>query len=330
MKVLVTGANGLLGANVVRELLRRGADVRVLVRENSNLASLDGLTLETNVGNITNTQDVEKAVIGCNTIIHIAAMTTQNHNKLESYYEANINATKSIIAVAKNHNVTNLIYVSSAAALGYGTRLSPGSEEKEIKFPFNQVPYVKSKHSAQLLMLDAAKDLQTKVVVVNPTFLIGPYDSKPSSGKIILMAVGKRIVFVPPGGKNFIHVKDAAFGICNAISQGKNGECYLLSNQNLSYKEFFNIVSSFSNKRSIHLPIPKTVLIFLGLVGSLISKTSIKVSLTYYNALALCVSNFYSNKKSIKELNLPTTPIETAVSESVLWFTKNGYLPKAG
>lgn len=328
MKILVTGANGLLGANVVRELLKRGADVRALVRKSSNLNPLEGLSIQKHFGNITSLEDVEEAVAGCSAVIHIAAMTSQKHTNLKSYFEANINATKNIIDAAKKYNINRIIYVSSAAVIGYGSKDNPGSEANEIRYPFNMMPYPKSKHVAQKLMLKAAKELQTEVIVVNPTFMIGAYDSKPSSGQIILMAVGKRFVLVPPGGKNFIHVKDAAIGTCNALTQGKNGECYLLSNQNLSFREFFSLVNGFSNKRSVFIAIPKSILLFLGLIGSLIAKTSINVSLNYYNAVSLCVSNFYSNKKSVKELSMPTTPIESAISESVEWFTENGYLPK--
>lgn len=328
MKILVTGANGFLGANVVRELLKRDADVRALVRKSSNLNPLEGLSIQKHFGNITSLEDVEEAVAGCSAVIHIAAMTSQKHTNLKSYFEANINATKNIIDAAKKYNINRIIYVSSAAVIGYGSKDNPGSEANEIRYPFNMMPYPKSKHVAQKLMLKAAKELQTEVIVVNPTFMIGAYDSKPSSGQIILMAVGKRFVLVPPGGKNFIHVKDAAIGICNALTQGKNGECYLLSNQNLSFREFFSLVNGFSNKRSVFIAIPKSILLFLGLIGSLIAKTSINVSLNYYNAVSLCVSNFYSNKKSVKELSMPTTPIESAISESVEWFTENGYLPK--
>lgn len=329
MKILVTGANGLLGANVVRELLKRGTEVRALIRKSCNLNPLKGLSIEKHFGNITSPEDVEEAIVGCSAVIHIAAMTSQNHNNLKSYFEANINATKNIIDAAKKYNINKIIYVSSAAAIGYGSKDNPGSEANEIRYPFNMMPYPKSKHVAQKLMLKAAEELTTKIVVVNPTFMIGAYDSKPSSGQIILMAVGKRFVLVPPGGKNFIHVKDAAIGVCNALTKGKNGECYLLSNQNLSFKEFFSLVKNHSNKKSVFIAIPKSVMLFLGLVGSLIAKTSINVSLNYYNAVSLCVSNFYSNRKSVKELNMPTTPIENAISESVGWFTENGYLPKA-
>ena len=101
MKILVTGANGLLGANVVRELLTRGADVKTLIRKSSNLTALDGLSIEKHYGNITEFEDIEQAVSGCDTIIHIAAMSSQKHNNFESYFKANISATKNIITAAK-------------------------------------------------------------------------------------------------------------------------------------------------------------------------------------------------------------------------------------
>jgi nucleoside-diphosphate-sugar epimerase len=326
MKILVTGANGLLGANVVRELLRRGADVRILVRKSSNLSPLAGLDIEEQYGDITNPKDVDKAVAGSDIIIHIAALTSQHHISLKSYLPVNVRATEILLACADKYNIKRIIYVSSAATFGYGSKEYPGSELQPISFPFNKLPYVRSKHYAQQIMLKAASKIKTDIVVVNPSFMIGPYDSKPSSGQIILMAFDKRFVMVPPGGKSFIHVNDAAIAVCNAITLGKNGECYILSNQNLSYNDFFNLVDEVSATKSIHIPIPRPVLLIIGAVGSLIAKTGVKISLNYNNARTLCESNFYSNSKSVKELQMPLSSIKKAISESVLWFRENGYL----
>jgi dihydroflavonol-4-reductase len=96
---------------------------------------------------------------------------------------------------------------------------------------------------AEELLMKASEKMKTEVVIVNPTFMIGPYDTKPSSGKIILMGYNKRISFLPPGGKNFIHVKDAAAAVCNALKYGKNREKYLLCNENLTYREFFKLMN---------------------------------------------------------------------------------------
>ncbi|NJK94820.1 MAG: NAD-dependent epimerase/dehydratase family protein [Bacteroidales bacterium] len=117
-----------------------------------------------------------------------------------------------------------MIYVSTANTFGYGSKLKPANELSEFSFFNFNSGYIMSKFIAQQHVLREIEKSQLPVVIVNPAFMIGPYDSKPSSGKIILMGLDKKIQFCPPGGKSFVDVRDAAVAVCNAITMGKNGE----------------------------------------------------------------------------------------------------------
>ena len=86
------------------------------------------------------------------------------------------------------------------------------------------------------------KKNEIEVVVVNPSFMIGAFDSKPSSGKIILLGLNKRFILCPPGGKNFVCVRDVSKGILAALKEGTNGEAYLLANSNMPYIHFFKLL----------------------------------------------------------------------------------------
>ena len=222
-----------------------------------------------------------------------------------------------------------MIYVSSAAVFGFGSKEHPGNESDIIKSPFSDSLYIRSKAAGQQLILNAAQNSSTDFIVVNPSFMIGAYDSKPSSGKIIQMSYGKRLVFVPPGGKNFVHVKDVAIGICNAIENGRNGECYLLANENLTYAEFFKMVEKSSGNKSFHIPIPASLLKASGFLASILCKCGMKSSFNWINANILCVGNYYTNEKAINELKMPVTPIRLAVEDAISWFTKTGVVSKA-
>jgi len=326
MKVLVTGSTGLLGANVVRALLEMNYQITVIIRKTSNLSVLDGLPLNIIYGNINNEDDITNAVEGCNAIIHIAADTNQTYTKLSQYEEINVKPVKYIIAAARLHRVAKVIYVSSAAVCGYGTKDFPGTETEPMRPPFSKSFYIQSKAIGQRLIQDASQDTNCDFIVVNPSFMLGAYDSKPSSGKIILMSYKKRFIFVPPGGKNFVHVKDVADGICNALQHGKNGECYLLTGKNLSYMEFFKIVEGISNQKSTYIIIPPLVLKITGWIFDVLSSVGLRSSLSLINAKILCAGNYYSNQKSVKELNMQLTPISIAVKDATQWFIKEGYL----
>jgi len=322
MKVLVTGANGLLATNTIIELLDRGYSVKGLIRNKAKFISFKHDNLELYEGDITNESDVEKAIKDCEIVIHAAANTNQNLLKLSDYHKVNVVGTKNILSQSLKSRIKKYIFISTANTFGYGTKSDLGNESKEIKYPFSSSNYALSKLEAQNLLFKASKEID--IIVINPTFMLGAYDSKPSSGRIILMGLKKYFLFYPPGGKNFIHVKDAARGVVNAIELGKNGESYLLAHENLSYKEFFKKVNSSSNKKPIMIKLPKPLLLFLGTIGDLIRKAGIKTDLSKTNMKILCVENFYSNNKAQKELKLTCIPVDNAIDDAIEWFKTNG------
>ena len=126
-----------------------------------------------------------------------------------------------------------------------------------------------------------------------------------------------------------VHVNDVAIGICNAIESGRNGECYLLANENLTYYEFFKIVEESSGYESIHIHIPAALLKIAGSIFSLLGKIGLRSSFNTTNAKILCVGNYYSNKKAVMNLKMPVTPIKRAVEDAIDWFAQTGAISKA-
>lgn len=328
MKVLVTGSNGFLASNVIRELNKRGFEVRAMVRQSADLRSLAGCKYELFYGNITNINEAVEAVKGCDIVIHTAADTSQNNDRNGALMQVNVTGTFNMLESSIKEHIEKFVFVSTANTFGYGTKEEPGNENLPAKYPFLLSEYVKSKIKAQNLVLDYANSHKLNTTVVNPTFMIGPFDAKPSSGRIITMMLGKKIIPVPPGGKNFIHVSDAAFGVCNAIEKGKIGSCYLLANENLSYEEFYTKLKKICGESFYLLRISPEILNSLGLTGNLISKFGIKTNLNIINTKMLCVENYYSSAKAVNELELTQTPVDKAIYDALEWFRENGYVKK--
>jgi len=328
MKVFVTGANGLLGSNVVRELIKEGHEVRIFVRQDANMLGLHGVRCDIINGDLLNEQDLITATAGCDAIIHAAAKTSQWPVELRFYEAVNIKGTGNVLTAVKKNNIKKFIFVSTANVFGYGTMGKPGNEQTEYAFHDLKSGYITSKYLAQKLVLDAHKKHGIPVVVVNPTFMIGPYDSKPSSGKIIQMGLNKKVQVFPAGGKNFIHVRDAAIGVCNAIKFGKPGECYLLANENLTYREFYNKLNVVADHHPIMVELPDVFIRSAGAIGSMVQKIINKpLSLNSVNAKLLVIGNYYSAKKAVEGLNLPQTPIEEAILEAIGWWKESGLHP---
>ena len=321
-RVLVTGANGFLAGNAITELLRRGYQVRGMVRKTSR-QMIRHSNLENFYGNITEEKDVTEAAKGCEIIIHIAAITDQSIADYRVYERVNIGGTRNIIKASLENKVRKVVYVSTANVFGYGTKAIPGDETRPMKPPFTGSGYAVSKAEAEQLIIKKLRGSGAEITAVNPTFMIGPNDHKISSNRIILRAAGKRILFIPPGGKNFIHVRDAAVGICNAIEHGKDGESYILANENLTYREFYSKLSGVIKQKPIVITIPKYLLLLAGLAGEIARYAGINTELCLTNMKILCIGNYYCAGKAVKFLNLPQTPTEKAIEEAISWFRNN-------
>lgn len=329
MKILVTGANSLLGTNILVELLQRGFEVKAMVRAKNKLLVSHPL-MEVCVGDITDESAVMNAVRGCGVIIHVAANTSQSSVHYRTYERVNVKGTLHVINAAHRGNAKRVILVSSANAFAYGSLTHPGTEALPIKYPFSRAGYACSKFTAQQYVLAHLNEIGPEVIVVNPTFMLGKYDGKPSSGEIILRGYKKKWILCPPGGKNFIHVKDVAVAICNTIQAGAPGECYLLSGENMSYKAFYKKLVDITGQKSKIVILPKAVLLLIGVIGTIIAAVGIPTSVHYINMRILCVKNYYSNSKAKSELHLPSTPISVAIREAIGWFIEKGMIKEKG
>jgi dihydroflavonol-4-reductase len=229
-KVLVTSADGMLGSNLVRELLAREYSVRALVQPGRSPKTLDGLNIELVHGDVLNIEDIESAILGCDYVIHAAASTSIWPARSRTVYDVNLEGIMNVVWAATAAKIKRLVHVSSANVFAAGNKLLPGNEFGDFNGDKYGLDYINSKYDAQKVVLKAVH-CGLDAVIVNPTFMIGPYDSSKGSNSIILALVKGKILANPPGGKNFICAKDAATAICNALTMGRSGECYILGNQ---------------------------------------------------------------------------------------------------
>jgi len=319
MKVLVTGANGLLGHHVVFELIKLQYDVRVIVRSIKNI-HFDLAKAEVHVGNFTDYESLKSAAAGCDAIIHIAAVTATDLLHYEEYSKINVEGSALVIKVANELNINRIVYVSSANTIGFGTEQELADERFIIQFPFTESYYAQSKVASERLFVEASTQSDMQVVIINPTFMIGSHDTKPSSGKLMLMGYKKMLMLIPKGGKNFVAARDVAVSVCNALVQGQTGERYLASGINLSFKEFYSLQSQIENYHQHIIELPDFILILAGKVGDLLRKVGIATEVCSMNLRQLMIKEYYRNSKAKAELHLPETDLKIAIKEAIDWF----------
>jgi dihydroflavonol-4-reductase len=327
MKVLVTGPDGLLGSNLVRELISRDYEVYAFVEKNKNLKTISCLDLKLIQGDILEKDDVMSATNNMDIIIHCAAMTNMYPPRIHKVNRVNIDGTKNVVSAALKNNVKRLIHVGTANSFKSGDIDKPGNELNDYVASHYGLDYMDSKYKAQQFVLDKVKNDGLDAVIVNPTFMIGPFDSKPSSGEMIRGVYNKKIPGYPLGGKNYVSVKDVSVAIVNAISKGKTGNCYILGNENLTYKDAFEKIARCTNSTPPKFKLTKSLIRFFGKVNSVLAKIfNLNPKITHELAILSSEFHYYSSEKAIKFLDLPQTPIEDAINQCYDWFIQNNYL----
>ena len=321
MKILVTGGNGLLGHNIIQKLIDHGHHIVSIVRKPESVL-IKHHNLHIFKGNFLDINQLAEATKGCNAIIHVASATDMSLDYNE-FYKVNVIGAETIIHVADLLNINKIVYISTLNTIGYGTEEKHSSETDEMQYPFSESYYAITKKKAEDLFIEASKKQGKHIVIINPGFMLGAYDTKPSSGQLLLMAYKKPIMITPSGGKSFIHVKDVATATTNALTMGKNGEKYIATAHNKTLAEFYKLQKQICGYNQIIITIPNCITNAIGRCGDILNKIGIHSQVCSRNTRQLCVKEYYSNSKAKKELILPETPLEEAISDSIYWLKKN-------
>ncbi|MCB0568879.1 MAG: NAD-dependent epimerase/dehydratase family protein [Phaeodactylibacter sp.] len=326
MKIFITGADGMLGSHIVREVLERGHEAKAFLLPGSPSKALDGLDVGRFYGNILNPEEVNDAMEGCDAVIHAAADTNVWPSRSEKTRAINIDGTKNLVSAARAWKAKRFVHVGSGSSFGIGPKDKPGDESSPFTGHRYGLDYVDSKYDGQQFVLQAYRETGFPAIVVAPTFMFGPHDSKPGSGAMIIAAYQGKLPAVAPGGKNFVHVKDVAVAATNALTMGRLGECYIAGHQNLSYSEITAIIADELKSVAPRLQAPAALLKAVGLAGSFMGNVlGITPKLSYPMAVVACDGQYYSPRKAVAELGMPQTDIRVAIREAFDWFRSNGY-----
>jgi dihydroflavonol-4-reductase len=335
MTTLVTGGTGLVGLNVVRMLAARGEDVRLLVRPSAKpRLGLDDLAVAQAPGDISDEASVRAAMRGVKRVYHIAALTYQGpwqsvRTQLE---RVNVGGTAIVARAALAAGVERLVYTSSTVAVASGLPESPATEESAWDLG-GLAPYYDTKRAAELVMLDYVKQ-GLPAVIVNPGYMLGAWDVKPTSGTMLIEAARSPLgipLYPTRGGNSFTDVEDVARGHLLAMEKGRVGERYVLAGHNLRYRAFFTLVNRMLGKPPARLAFPRGVSAVLGPlfdgIGHFIPERmdNYNSSVMRSGHVGLCASS----GKAVRELGYAISPLEGAIEKALAWFRAQRYLPPA-
>jgi dihydroflavonol-4-reductase len=323
VKYLVTGATGLLGNNIVRHLIAAGEQVRVLTRSSSDPRTLADLPIERAGGDVRDPAAVETACRDVEIVIHAAGYVHLGWKQLDMLQAINVEGTKSVAAAA-NQAGARLIHISGINALGLGNLSSPADEDSGLP-GIVECGYVVTKRAAEAAVLEeVSRGLDA--VIINPGCMFGPWDWKPSSGKMLL-AVAKCAPIYPTGAVTFCDARDVAAGTVAAAKQGRRGQRYILGGHNLTYLAAWKQMAQLAGHRG---PIsPMGPLFRAAVVPILDVYTWLTGKEGDANSAVLMMGrqqHCFSSRRAETELGYRYRPFAETLADTWAWFRHWGYI----
>lgn len=321
MKVLLIGATGLLGHNVLQRLKDTGHDVVMLVRRRTSLF-IEMPDNKIVVGNLTDPCTVVAAAEGCDAIVNCAGVTDMSLLRRSDYTAVNEELCRTMVAAMERHGIRRLVHASTVNTIGYGTEGQLADEREPIAAPFDRSYYADSKLRGEQVLVEAARQhADWHVVVVNPGFMLGPMDAKPSSGRMLLTGYRRPLMAAPRGGKAFVDVRDVAVAMVNALTMGNNGGRYIAVNSHghLTIKQLYELQALTMGYRQRVVELPDGLLLAAGRLGDLLRALGIRTELSTNNVRQLLVREHYDNRRAVAELGLPESDLGQTIRDFHQW-----------
>lgn len=328
MRVLVTGATGLVGGAVVHELLARGLRVRALVRPGADLTNLGDPPrggVELAPGDVLDRVAVEQALEGCNSVVHAAGIATMGREARARLFAVNAGGVECVLGAALAAGVERAVLTSSASVLGGARVPHVADEDTTSSAETLGIDYFVSKLRGEEVGLDLfARGLP--LTIVRPAYVLGPGDIHRSSAATVLALARGRIPAYVQGGASFCDVRDVARGHVEALLRGRPGEAYLLGGQNLTMDEFVGRACRLAGvKAPLRLPYALAAAATRALaLAARLGGPQPPVTPDLLRASALYT--FVTSAKAQRELGYAIRPFEDSVRDTLRWYLSRGQL----
>lgn len=329
MKVLVTGATGFLGGWLVRRLLDEGCDVRILKRSaHGDAGDLEGLAVETVIGDVTNVDSVMNATQDVDSVFHLAGLIAYTRAQRAAMERVNIDGTHNVIrACEATSGVRRLVHLSSVVAIGASfDGKKPLDENSPYEIGHLNLGYFETKHQAELAVKAAVTRGSVDAVMLNPSTIYGPGDAKKGSRSTQLQVARGKFPFYPSGGVNVVAVEDVIDGIIAAWKKGRTGERYILCGENLLIRDLFTRIATEAGVKPPSIYLPPPMIKTIGKIGDALEAIGRKGPINSENAWTSILYHWFDSSKARRELGFDPKPASHAIARSVGWMKDNGLL----
>ena len=322
--ILVTGSSGHIGNVLVRKLLERNENIRIMTKDGQIPTCLLGLPIEVFKGDLKDKVAVDNSVKGVEYVFHlggIISISTYNSSELT---EVNVGGTENIVNSCIQHGIKRLVYTCSVHALPEGEFGTPITEMNDFKKHKLVGAYSRTKASATLKVLEGVEN-GLDAVICYPSGVIGPFDFRGSeAGRLIRDYATNKLPVYIDGEYNFVDVRDVAEGLISALNKGQKGQSYILGGHRMSLDQFFTILSEFEVKMKKPYKIPVIIAILTAwIVETFCLVFRIKPLFTVYAIKVLQSNCEISSEKAKKELDFKARSINESIRDGLSWLKEN-------
>jgi len=331
MRVLVTGATGHIGNNLVRLLLQQGDEVRVLLYDKGfeeERLSIKGLQVERFAGDICKPDTLPPAFEGVDIVYHLAAAVSIDERDTPMLDKINVQGTRHVVNACVQAGVRRLVHFSSIHALAFDPKNERITESRKLAVGKKYLAYDDSKARGEL---EALKGLEQglEVVILNPVGVTGPSDYEPSHmGLVVEKLATKRMLGLLSAGFYWVDVRDVVQATLAAATKGRSGERYILAGEYCTLRQVATWVEEVSGVKAPRITAP----IWLARIGVPFSVawarlTGGKMLFNHSSLQILVCHQDVSAQKARKELDFHPRPIEQSIKDSALWMHENRQIP---
>jgi farnesol dehydrogenase len=323
MKIFLTGGSGFIGSKLAIKLAEDNHDLTVLLRDRSKAEEFTGAGIKICYGDLFSKETLRTGMNNCDWVFHLAAFTKPVSKDPGLPYMTNVTGTLNVLKAAKEQSVKKVIITSTAGTMGYSSDGSPVEESINKNLPYH-TEYERTKAYSEKAALEFNSD-SLEVIIVNPTRVYGPGKlTLSNSVTMIIKLYGEGLWRIIPGNGdavgNYAFIDDVVNGHVLAAIHGIGGERYILGGENISYREFFNILGDLYNRKRRLFTISKSSL-----------RRIVKIAVIYSKLLKspAVISNEWIDKylqdwivtsdKACKQLNYEITPFREGAGETIQW-----------
>ena len=323
---LVTGAAGFLGGTICRQLIDRGERVRAFVLPNDPAIKFVPGEAEIVTGDLRDKESLEKFFTvpeDTETIVlHIASIVTVDPEYNQRVMDVNVGGTQNIIDLCVAHKeCKKLVYCSSTGAI---PEVQKGTAIREVtRFDESKVIgcYSQSKALATQLVLDAANQKGLNACVVHPSGILGPEDyAVGETTSTLIKIINGEMPMGIDGSFNLCDVRDLAQGTILAADKGAKGECYILGNDEVSFRDFSRLVSEESGCKRVRMFLPLRLADSMAkMMEKKAKKKGEKPMMTSFSVYNLARNNTFDSTKARRELGYTTRSYRETIHDEIAW-----------